>query len=475
MKISLINLPLNYEIRWQGNTSIYPPLGLCYIASVLREYGKYDVEIIDAVVLGLSNEQIKKKIEESKPDVVGLACLSSVINKILIQISSIVKEANPNIKTVVGGPYATANDKKLLDENKNIDIILSGEAEFAMLDLVKALDENKSLKNIKGIAYREKGKIIKTETREPLENLDDLPFPAFDLLPDLKLYSPAFRYKRLPMISIATSRGCPHTCIFCSSRVSGYRYHSPEYIFNQFKYFKQLGVKEVAIVDENFALLNKRVEELCDLIIKNNLNITWSCAGVTIASLSGSNIKLIEKMAEAGCWYLAFGLESGNMNVLKNNQATKIQDLENVRKVLKACRKNGITTKGYFILGLPTDTKETINETVNFAKSLPLDTVQFSFPVPYPGTAFYDFAVKSGGTMNLGDYTNMSGHAKDPAYMPVGVSKEWLKERQKRAYREFYFRPGYITYTLFTKVRTLEDVRRYSRQAALYLKKTVLN
>src|SRR3989344_2762788 len=474
MKITLINLPWTFEIRWQGNTSIYPPLGLCYIASVLRDIGKFDVEIIDCPVLGLNKDQIKERLEKSKPDIVGIACISPVLHNITIEVSNIIKNIDKNILVVIGGPYATSNYNNLLKEN-NIDIVMLGESEFTMLDVSSSVKEKKSFSKIKGIAYKEKNQIKCSEQRELLKDLDNLPFPAFDLLPSLNLYKPAFRYKRLPMISINTSRGCPHTCLFCSSRISGYRYNSAEYVFNELKFLhEKFGIKEFYITDENFAILNNRVEKICDLIIKNKLDITWSCAGVTIASLSGNGLNIIPKMAKAGCWYIGFGLESGNIEILKNNKATKIQNLDNVRKVLRECQRNGIFTKGYFMLGLPTDTKKTIRETIDFAKSLPLDGVQFSLPVPYPGTEFYDFAIESGGPFFSEDFDNMSGHANNPVYAPEGITREWLKKAQREAYREFYFRPNYIAKALFKKVRSFEDLKRYVRQGSMYLKKTVL-
>ena len=131
-------------------------------------------------------------------------------------------------------------------------------------------------------------------------------------------------------------------------------------------------------------------------------------------------------------------------------------------------------SKGYFMLGLPTDTEETIRETINFAKSLPLDGAQFSLPVPYPGTDFYDFAIESGGQFFAEDFNNMSGHSNNPVYSPKGVDRKWLQKAQRGAYREFYFRPKYILNALIKKVRTFEDLRRYIRQGRMYYKKTSL-
>ena len=188
MKISLINLPLTFDLRWEDNVSIYPPLGLCYIASVLRELGKYEVEIIDCPVLNLNKEQLKEKIKKSNPDIIGIACISPVLHNTTIEVSNMIKEINKKIIIVIGGPYATDNFSPILKENKKIDIVMLGEAEFTMLDVVQVIENKNSLSEIKGIAYREDNKIINTPLREMLKELDSLPFPAFDLLPNIKLY-----------------------------------------------------------------------------------------------------------------------------------------------------------------------------------------------------------------------------------------------------------------------------------------------
>mgnify|MGYP001571079208 CR=1 FL=1 len=176
-------------------------------------------------------------------------------------------------------------------------------------------------------------------------------------------------------------------------------------------------------------------------------------------------------MAAAGCWYIFFGLESGNMDVLKKNKISKIPNLEVVRKVVGWCADVGISVKGSFIIGLPGDTKQTIHETLEFAKSLPLTAVNFSFPVPHPGTEFYDVAMSS-GTFNYEDYNNMSSHSQRPVYAPEGISIDWLEKMQKKAYREYYFRPSFVIRQI-KGINSLEDVKRYTKMAYLYAKRVL--
>lgn len=475
MKIALINLPQTFEFRWQGDTSFHPPLGLCYVASVLRDIGKYSVEIIDCPVLRLDLNGLKNKLKESKPDIIGLACSAAIMFEVTTEVSRMIKgEISKDIVVVVGGHHAT-KEYELMINNPNIDFIMRGEAEFTLLDLVNSFMANTPLKDIKGLIYKENGKVKVNPEREIIKDLDELPLPAWDLLPDLKLYKTSFRYKRMPLIGMHTSRGCPGTCLFCPCNNTGFRYNSAEYIFKGMKYLSErFGIKEIVFSDDNFTLLNRRIEELCDLIIQNKLDITWSCYA-TIVGLS-SNPNLIKKMAQAGCWYIFFGIESGNENVLKLNKVNKLNNFETVRKVLKECQKNGITLKGSFILGLPGDTKETIEETIAFAKSLPLDTVNFATAVPYPGTEFYNLARANGDVFDFdwNDYRKMSAHAELPIFVPQGVSREWLQKKQRLAYKEFYFRPNFILHCL-GKVKNLSDFLRYKRMAWVYFKKTVVN
>lgn len=466
MKILFIIPPITFNLRWNSDNTSYPPLGICAVAATIKE--DHEVKILDANILKLSKRNILETIKTFNPKIIGISCNATIMRKTVYELcNSIKKQQDTTI--IVGGNDASNNPESLLNECKSIDIVTYGEADFTVQDLLKNLS---CLESVNGIVYRKENKIIKNSPREKIKNLDSLPFPAIELLPDIKKYHISFKYKRLPSINIITSRGCPHTCIFCAVKQSGYHYHSPKYVYEYMKYLREeLGIKEVTIFDDNFALINSRVEQICDLIIENKLDITWSCLA-TIMSLQ-NNENLIKKMKQAGCWYIFFGLESANKQVLEKNNITKIPDLLTVKKVIGWCKKYKIQVKGSFIIGLPGDTESTIEETISFAKSLPLTAVNFSFPVPHPGSSFYDIAIQS-GTFNHDDYENMSSHSSIPVYAPQGISLEWLKKRQKQAYKEYYFRPAFILRQVLS-IKSFEDIKRYTKIGTLYAKKVFIH
>ncbi len=270
--------------------------------------------------------------------------------------------------------------------------------------------------------------------REYIENLDILPFPAWDIIPDFphayKLSAP-LSIKGLEA-SIITSRGCPYNCIFCDRSVFGhkYRYHSAEYVLEMFRILtKGYQIKHVYIYDDTFITAKERLYEICNYLIKEKTKVSWSCQGTVHV-----DYETLKLMKAAGCWQIGFGIESGSERILK--VLKKSQTVEQVKKAVGMANKAGIKVRGLFIIGSPTETREDIMKSIALAKELPLDDLQVLNFTPFPGTEIYPIAKEYGefednwGKMNF----------LEPIFIPYGLTKKELIEYQNKAHREFYLR-----------------------------------
>ncbi|MCB4790816.1 MAG: B12-binding domain-containing radical SAM protein [Elusimicrobia bacterium] len=472
MKITLINPSLmrQDELRWdKGGT--YPPLGLCYIAAVLRN-NKHEVNIIDGEALRITGEKLKERLLKDRPQVIGITSHTPKFNQLLDTIKTI-KELNLQAAIVVGGPHISLIPEKTMKQIPQIAYAVIGEGEYTFLELVNSIENKQPIEKVNGIAYRQGDKIILTSPRDYIKNLDELPLPARDLLPNIagECYSNAFRYKQLPMTSVITSRGCPYACIFCA-RIFGarYRMHSFDKVMEEIRHLvKNYGIKEIIFVDDTFIVDIERTIKICNALKEQKLGLTWSCHGRI--DILYKHPELIPLMKNSGCWYISLGIESGNAEVLK--KIRKNITLEQVDSVVNQLNSAGIHTKGFFMIGHPYDTKESIRDTIDFAKSLPLGSVQFSYTIPYPGTELFDIAINH-GFFEGDSYEKMSSHtAGFPVYSPPGVPIEYLKAIQKKAYREFYFRPSFLLKHL-VKINSFQSLKKYSERGFVYFKSLFL-
>ena len=478
-RILLVNTPdtgsqsLRWDRKLKNKLSTEPPIGLCYIAGLLNT--KFpDVRVLDAYSMGMSIEQLMKYIRDYNPAVVGLGCSASIMLNAVKDISKAIREYDKSIIIVAGG-YLQSHKESFLQE-KNVDFIIRGEAEFAFLELCDAaLNKNGDISKILGLSYLKDGKVIDTPNRPLLKNIDVLPFAARHLLePSITsgYYKTAYQYKRKPYTMSVSSRGCPYKCTFCGIHniwSYDYRPHSAEYVVNEIKYLQEnWGIKDIKYHDDNFLVDTERVKKISDLIVSEGIDISWSCLG-TIATIN-NNSDLIPRMKKGGCWHIGFGIETGNAQVMRDIK--KPTTIEQVRSVITACAKNGIATRGLFMMGHPTDTKETIKETIAFAKSLPFYSINFAFAIPYPGTEMYEI-VKNGAGSFEEDTDFMSGHSAHPVFVPAGLTKEYMMAEQRRAYREFYFRPGFILQRL-SEIRNFTQFNNLTKLAISHVKTAVL-
>jgi len=435
MKVMLIFPPSKFVLKDKlGITSV--PLGLAYLASFIEKDG-HKVKIIDSNTLGYRIKDIKEEIEKFNPHLVGVTATTSCIYD-AYEVAKIIKEVDPGIKVVIGGPHVTFIAKETLKECPFIDVVVRGEGEETFRELVNFFESSSedtwSLEEVKGITFRKDNKIIETDSRSLIKNLDSIPFPAYHLLP-MEKYS--LEGKRFA--TIITSRGCPFSCIFCSSsRLFGktWRARSPENVIEEIKLLKnKYGVREIEFLDDTFTLNKKRAEKICELLIKEKLDISWSCS----SRVDTIDESLIEKLKKAGCHTIYVGVESGSQKIL--NIIDKGITLPQIEKTINLIKKVNINSFGSFILGIPGETVKTIKKTINFAKKLNPSFVQFSICTPYPGTKLFEMAKEKGWllTKDWSKYTILDQVMKIPGMVTTNLNR-WLL----RAYLSFYLRPKFI-------------------------------
>ncbi|MBA3018583.1 MAG: B12-binding domain-containing radical SAM protein [Proteobacteria bacterium] len=439
--VFLANAPYFLEERYGKLAAVgstLPHMGLLMLGAVLRKSG-HRVRMVDASALGLTYEETIEEIKKNQPDIIGLTAVTPSIDR-TVKLAYMIKRIYPFVPIVIGGPHFTAVPQKTMKDYPVFDYGVIGEGEHTIVDLVETLASGRTPSTVPGVAIRENGKIFFSPPRAPVKDIDALPFPAWDLLDGFPHnYHPAlFKYKRLPSTHIISSRGCPSKCIFCDTSVFSrrIRFHSPEYILELVDYLvKKFNIKEIIFEDDQFLLKKKRVEKICEGILRSKWNITWSCSGRVN---SVNDLKFLKLMKHSGCWQINYGIESGNQRIL--DFAKKEITIDQIEKAVRLTHKAGILSKGYFIFGLPYETEDTMQNTIEFAKSIPLDDISIFMLTPFPGSEMYDIAEQHGRIDK--DFEKMN--LLDVVYVPNGLSKEILLNYQRSFMKEFYLRPRII-------------------------------
>jgi radical SAM superfamily enzyme YgiQ (UPF0313 family) len=430
---------------WKSIDRCLPPLGIGYIAAYLEQH-KVPVEIIDVAAENLSEEEIKYRISKVKAGFIGIGCLTANFSN-AIKLAELAKKACPDSKIIFGGVHATIMPEEFL-KKRFVDIVALGEAEETMLEIATG----KRLEKIDGICFKRNGKIVSTKPREPIETLDSVPFPAYHLLP-MQLYRPSLgNYKRLPAISMITSRGCPGKCTFCFTGVSGQRlrFRSARNIADEIKFLiRNYGIKEVSFYDDSFTANRKNVRDLCGIILQEKIDITWSC--MSRADLV--DLETLKLMKKSGCHQIGYGIESADEKILSNIK--KGISIEKVKQAVKLTKQAGIEVRAMFMLGSPGETLETMEKTLKFAIEMNPEIVLFNITTPLPGTEMFHWAKSKGllTTMDWDDYDL----SKMVMRLPTLSAKE-IKDFYSKAYKRFYLRPSYIMMRLL-KLRSINDVK----------------
>jgi radical SAM superfamily enzyme YgiQ (UPF0313 family) len=454
--IVFVNPPISTTDRYGKMAklgSVTPPLGICYIASFLEKAG-YTVSIVDGEVLDYSLDETVKQVLLKKSKIVGI---TSTITSFphAIEVGRRLKQQNPELVLILGGPYVSALMEQAIEPSFNYGVY--GEGEYTVRELLDYLNgkTDKKISEIPGLIYWDNAEIRINKPRAYIDNLDLLPYPARHLLPPLHLYRPnSQNYQKLPATTLITSRGCPYNCVFCDHSVFGkkYRAHSPEYVVNEIQHLiETYGIKEIWIVDDTLTLNKKRVADICDLIIQRGIKISWNCLG----RVNTVSPELLKKMKEAGCWMIAYGIETGNQEVMDFLQ--KGITLDEVRQAVTWTKDAGLLAKGFFMIGNPPDTIQTIDQTIAFAKDLKLDYALFTITSPLPNTELFEICKKCGKV----DYSDLSKFSEwNAIYEPPNLTKEQIEKKFKEAYQSFYLRPRYIL-TQLGNIKGFDDLMRH--------------
>jgi len=444
MKVLLTNMPSAISVygksKIKAAVAPRPFLSMAELGAAILET-KNDVQILD---FQLSKEPIKdliNKINNYNPDIIGLSFTTPLVKE-ATELSKFIRDKFPNLKQIAGGVHPTIMPLDVL-KNSEIDIIVIGEGDRTIQEIVKG----KKISSIKGIAYKDKkGKIKINKPRPLIEDLDSLPLPAWHLFNVKEYKNPRMMARKNPVGTIGTSRGCVFGCTYCNKSIFGrkFRAKSVERVVKEFEHLKKSGFNEVHVWDDMFSTDLERAKKVCKEMIKRNLNLTWQLeCGVRVNCVDLEFFQLAKK---AGCYKVAFGYESGNQEILNNmNKEIKLKDSENATNLAK---KAGLEISGFFMFGLPKETIETMEDTINFACKLNPDMAKVTILVPFPSTPVFDDFKKKGLILSE-DWTKYNFHTASKVYKHPNLSWETLEKYYDLFYKRFYFRPNYLVKRFF--------------------------
>lgn len=466
--IVLVNPPLSLKERYghlSGAGSTMPSIGLCWLAATCRANG-FSAAILDSTSLGLDQLATVNRIRSLAPRVIGITATTSAIHSAALLASS-AKEALPSAIAIVGGPHVSAIPEETMSVFPQFDIGVLGEGEDTLIDI---LSSSENTEGIPGTIFRRGVQSAMAAPRPLIENLDTIPYPAWDLLEGFpRGYRPApFRFRKLPASYLVTSRGCPMRCAFCDRSVFGKscRFFSVDYVFAMMRTLRdKFGVQEIAFEDDSFTANKTRIVSLCERLIREGLRSSWTCLG----RVDVVEQEILRLMHRAGCWQISFGLESGDQGILQAMK--KGANLDQARNAVETAARCGIHTKGFFIVGFPGESTASVERSIAFAKSLRLHDITVSQFTPFPGTDIFSSFTEASKdawnwrTMNL----------VNSVYVPEGMTSGGLCDSARRFSREFYLRPRIIWSYLLRVVGNPRTLPAIMRGFWAFLKNSVLH
>ncbi|HOX27524.1 MAG TPA: radical SAM protein [bacterium] len=438
------------ETNVRAGAPLLPSLGLASIAGALKKEG-FSVRILDLDLVdvggGDTELAIRKTIAEFDPDICGLTSITPTWNAML-DTAKVVKSASPSASTVCGGIHTSLFPDDTM-ANPEIDMVIRGEADFSLNELISS----NSPSDIPGLVYRNTNGLTTNKPRKLIEDLDTLPYPAWELF-DISAYGMSrLTERRRPSGYLETSRGCPFGCIYCDKTVFGrtFRAKSPERVAAEFEIMSDRhGFRELHIVDDGFSTDLDRAKEICRLLIERKNTVIFNMFNGVRADRFDD--ELAELLKKAGCYQVAFGVESGNDRVLES--VSKGTSKEIIRRATASCKKFGLETFGFFMIGFPEDTPESVRETIDFAIELDMTISKYDIAVPLPGTALFDF-YDARGMLKTRDWRAYIFHRTDePLFDHPNMSWEEIKALYYIAFRRTYLRLGYIAARFVHGLRT---------------------
>jgi len=459
--------------------STFFPLGLAYLAAVLEERDRYRLVVLDALIegdvhdgiaaadgssirYGLDDEAIRHRIADAAPDVIAVSCLFAAMQEDAANVCRLAKEVDPRIVTVVGGAHAGVNAATLMHHYPAIDFVVIGEGDATLPELLSRLEQDREIGSIDGLAFRVDGRVVVNPKQTYIEDLDRIPFPARHLFPMKRYFSSAAAhsvYRRTPFTQMITSRGCPCKCAFCALGKhwgARQRRRSAENVLAEIEHLvRDYGIREIHFEDDNLTADKERALAIFDGIIERGLDICWNVpSGMAVYTLDD---ELIDKMAASGCYSVSLAIESGNQEVL-HKLMNKPVDLKKVPPLVKKIRAAGMDARGFFILGYPDESRETMEETIAFARDLELDWAYFFVASPLPNTRMWDRCIEK-GYIKPEDFDPVRSFHRSIIHTPE-FDPDYVAAVRERAIIEVNFRhnPNLRTYDVDKAIRDFRDV-----------------
>ena len=461
MKTLLLNPPSfeNFDggagSRWPATreiTSFWYPVWLTYPAGLIK-----DSRLLDAPSHGVSPQETIR-IARDYDFLVLFTSTPGFAND--VHLAEMVKAVHPTIQIAFVGPHVSVSPEESLRSSTAIDFVVRREFEFAVTEFA----EGKPLAEIAGVSYLGNGKAIHNPDRPPLEDLDSLPFAVEIYKRDLDITRYNVPFLKHPFIAFYTSRGCPALCTYClwPQTFGGHRWRprSVENVVAEIRRALELfpEVKEIFFDDDTFAWKKSRTIEMCEKL--KPLNLTWSCTCRVHA-----DFETLKAMKEAGCRLLIVGFESGDPTILKNIK--KGTTVEQALQFMSNCRRLGLLVHGDFIIGLPGETRETIERTMQFAEKLDCETIQVSIAHSYPGTEFHDYLINH-GYLTEDEMADECGHQLPNIEYP-DLSRREIMDAVERFYGRYYFRPRIVFRIVRKALLDAAERRRLFKEAREYL------
>ena len=448
--ILFVNTPSCFDsytgTRVNAVVQVYPILSHAILAAVAKSKGK-KVEILDLGIVLDWQKVLINKLKEFKPDMVCMSCTTPLFPEVADVSFLIRKHVDENVLLAVGGPHATALPEECLRLSA-FDVLIAGEGEIGF----GAILDGDAYKKTPGVYYKDGEDIFSTPGFSYVKNLDEVPFPAFELYDMSKYKCPRILNKVSPMTNYMTSRGCCFHCSFCNKNIFGQkvRYKSPEVVIEEIKYMLNVGIREVRIIDDMFTTDMNRAKTICEMIIQNDLKFPWTLsAGLRVDHVDMEFLKLAKK---AGLYQLGLGFESGDQKSL--DSIDKGIKIEQSYKTMEMVKKAGLESVGYFMLGLPEDTEDSLKKTLKFAKKLSPTYAKATITIPFPGTKLYENYERD-GRIKSKDWSVYNLHSIADIYDHPNLSTETLEKYYHRFYYDYYLRPGFL---VSSTIRTIRDL-----------------
>lgn len=417
---------------------VVQPLGLMYIAAVLRERFNHEIKILDMKVHFMSDEDALGEIRKFSPDVVGIRTLTAEAKAVHGLVGKI-KESNRRCKIIIGGPHTTGYSQKIL-EDSNVDFVVKGEGEVTACELIAEIEKDNDFPEIAGIGYVRNGEVVFTPSREPIHDLDFIPFPAWDLI-DMEQYFklPSWNFHISKHMTIFTSRGCPFRCAYCHN-VFGKkaRLRSPENVMEEIDIlYNQYGIRELKVIDDIFNVNKPRVHKISDAIVEKGYNLDICFPNGLRGDIMDK--ETLNKLKKAGVFEITYAVETASPRIQK--LIHKNIKLDRLKQVIEDTVETGIFTKGFFMMGFPSETREEIHATAKYALTSKLHWMNMFVVNPFEGTELAKMAVEMGVNIDHDNLNFTGGYKVNPNQLSEMPSKE-IKALQSKTLLKFFLTPS---------------------------------